>query len=317
MTCEDPTPIPVKLALTIDDLFQWRGIPQLDGYSYRTVSRRLTDAFANHGVRGVYAFSNTAPAAEGNTLAEVFDDWVEAGHHIGNHTHYHASLNLVTAKDYIRDIERAEALITRWLGAAPRRYFRHCYDTFGDTLEKRNEVQEWLDQADYAIAPGSIWFYDWNFAAAYLRAIKAADSDARKWLRQALVDTAVQQLRVQASAARQTFGRNPVHIWLVHGTALTADCIGAILDGFAARGVSFVSLEEAMADQMNQQQPGVTASFLNQVQKWAEAKGIVIQDCPPAILNDVENVCMLPGLGSDELFGGIMASSAQAVSDAS
>ena len=92
---------------------------------------------------------------------------------------------------------------------------------------------------------------------------------------------------------------------------IAADCIGAILDGFAAMGVEFVSLEEAMADPMNQQQPIVTPLFRNQVQKWAQAKGVPIEDCPPAILTELDNICPLPGMNGEEMVSVILANAAR------
>jgi peptidoglycan/xylan/chitin deacetylase (PgdA/CDA1 family) len=304
---------PIKIALTVDDLFQWKGVPELSGYPYQTIARRLTDAMGSHGVRGVYAFSNTAPVDDDRALSQVFDGWTEAGHHIGNHTHNHASLNWVTPKNYIADIEKTEALIARWSDAAPTRYFRHCFDMWGDTPAKRDEVLAWLGRAGYAVAPISLWFYDAQFSRPYARAIIAGDETAKAWLRQACVDTAIKQLGVQHAAARLIFGRDPVHIWLIHGTPIAADCIGAILDGFAARGVEFVSLDEAMADPMNNQQPLVTARFRNQIQKWAEVKGVPIEDCPPAILADLDNVCPLPGMNGEDLAEVILSTAAKAV----
>ena len=44
-------------------------------------------------------------------MHEIFDHWSEAGHRIGNHTHYHANLNWVDEGKYIHDIERTAELI--------------------------------------------------------------------------------------------------------------------------------------------------------------------------------------------------------------
>jgi len=312
MSIGGSTPAPIKIALTVDDLFQWKGVPPADGYDFRSIASRLTEAFAGHGVKGVYAFSNTAPADDPRTLAQVFDHWAEQGHYTGNHTHNHASLNWLSPQNYIRDIERTERLIRPWSDAAPVRYFRHCFDMWGDTVEKRGEVMDWLNRAGYAIAPISLWFYDAQFSIAYGRAMYSGDRAAMKWLREAFVETALNQLRTQAAAARLIFGRDPVHIWLIHVTAIAADAIGAILDGFAARGVEFVSLQEAMQDPMNQQQPIVTPLFRNQVQKWAELKGVPIEDCPPAILEELDSVCPIPGMGGDELVSAIFETAARA-----
>ena len=312
MSVSDSATGPIKLALTVDDLFQWKGTPELAGYPYQTIARRMTDAFNSHGAKGVYAFSNTAPVDDDRALNQVFDGWADAGHHIGNHTHHHASLNWLTPQNYIADIERTEALIGKWSDAAPTRYFRHCFDMWGDTAEKRDAVLAWLGRAGYAVAPISLWFYDAQFSLAYTRALIAGDETAKAWLREKCVETAVNQLRVQHAAARLIFGRDPVHIWLIHGTPIAADCVGAILDAFAARGVEFVSLEEAMADPMNQQQPLVTPLFRNQVQKWAQVKGVPIEDCPPAILAELDGVRPLPGFDSEALLATILSNAARA-----
>lgn len=298
---------PVRLAVSVDDLFQWLGTPDLPGYSASSITQRLTDAFAAHRIDGVYGFSNTAPADDDPTLYEVFDQWAAAGHYTANHTHNHASLNWVPASRYIEDIERTEQRIARWSDLAPTRYFRHCFDMWGDTAEKQAEVGDWLNRAGYEIAPISVWFYDAQFAIAYMRAVASGDRQAGQWLREKCVDTAVEQLRVQTTAARLIFGRDPAHILLLHGTAIAADCTKAILDRYAALGVEFISLEEAMTDPMNRGQPVVTAKFRNQVQKWAQAKGVAIENCPPAILAEVEEVCPVDGMMGHEAMGTILS----------
>lgn len=303
---------PIRLAVSVDDLFQWLGTPELPGYSAVSITRKLTDAFAAHGLQGVYGFSNTAPADGDPALYKVFDHWAETGHHTANHTHNHASLNWVPASHYIEDIERTEKLIARWSDRAPTRYFRHCFDMWGDTAEKQAEVAGWLARAGYEIAPISVWFYDAQFAIAYMRAVATDDREAKKYLRVKCVETAVEQLRVQTAAARLMFDRDPAHILLLHGTAIAADCTHEILDRYAALGVEFIPLEEAMKDPMNRGQPVVTAKFRNQVQKWAELKSVTIENCPPAILAEIEEICPVEGMMGHEIMADLLLRIAKA-----
>ena len=51
----------LKIAVTVDDQFQWAGVPFPDGYSPRSVSAKMIEAFDAHGVTGVYAFNSTMP----------------------------------------------------------------------------------------------------------------------------------------------------------------------------------------------------------------------------------------------------------------
>jgi len=96
-----------------------------------------------------------------------------------------------------------------------------------------------------------------------------------------------------------------IHIWLIHGTPLAADCLDAILDRFEAMGVTFISLEEAMADPMNNPVPIITRRFLNQVQKWADVRGQSIDDCPPAIFDQIEKISPIAGASYAEVMTGV------------
>ena len=303
---------PIRLAISMDDLLLWPDMPLAAGYSHLNITQAMTKAMKGHGVTGTYAFSATSPADGRPELYGVFDHWAEAGHHIANHTHHHANLNWVTVPNYLADIERTETLIEPWARRAPTRYFRYCMDNWCNTPEKHEGVQAYLDRNGFTAAPISIWFYDTEFLAPHWRALKAGDADGVKRVRQLFVDTAEKQLRVQAAAARAMFGRDPAHIWLIHGTPLAADCLGAILDRFAAANVTFVGLEEAMADPFNRDAvPIVTPRFLNQVQKWAALKGVAIEDCPPAVFEEIDRISPMPGHSTPEVMGRVF----RAISD--
>lgn len=292
----------IKLAVTVDDLFLWKGLPWSPGYKPETVVPEMTAAFSRHDLRNLYGFSATAPSGDAVRMQKMFDYWVENGHRIGNHTHYHANLNWVSEDQYIRDIERTAEIIEPWINAAPVRYFRYAMDNWGNTSAKYNGVQNYLGANGYTSAPVNVWFYDTEFLLAHVRVTKSGDKDAMSWLRSKFIDTAMEQLRLHASIARQLFGRDPIYIWLIHATPLAADCLDDILTRFSLAGVEFVDLEDAMDDPLNQKQaPLITDRFLNLIQKWAAHKNIPIEEAPPAIFDEVESLCPIEGLGYREV----------------
>ena len=239
---------PVKLAITMDDMLLWRGIPAHETHTSLGIAQAMTAALERHAATDVYAFSNTAPADDDPELLRVFDHWVERGHHVANHTHHHPSINWVDADTYIADIERTEAIIQRWSALAPKRYFRYCNDMWGDTEQKQQRVGDYLQRHGYTPVPVSVGFRDSRFLPAYWRTLKRDDREGIAYMRRVFVETAMHELRLHAANARAVFGRDPIHIWLIHGTPLGGDCLDEILDRFQAAGVQFVSLEEAMAD---------------------------------------------------------------------
>ena len=303
---------PVKLAITMDDLLLFRGVPMPKNYSSLGIARAMTSALTQHGASDVFAFSNTAPAEDDPELLRVFDHWTDQGHHVANHTHHHPSINWVDAATYIGDIERTEAIIARWAAKAPRRYFRYCMDMWGDTADKQAAVAAYLKRHGYTPVPVSVGFRDTRFHPAYWRTLKCDDREGIAYLRRAFVDTALHELRLHAANARAVYGRDPAHIWLIHGTPLGGDCLDEILDRFEAAGVQFVPLAEAMADPMNALvPPRVSPEFIHQVEKWALVHGVPVDDRPPTILEEIERLNPAPGESAAEIRARQLASVAE------
>jgi peptidoglycan/xylan/chitin deacetylase (PgdA/CDA1 family) len=165
------------------------------------------------------------PVEDDPGLQAVLDRWCEAGNHVGNHTHHHASLNWVSADQYIEDIERSEQYLDEWLARAATRYFRFTLDMWGDTADKTDQVVAHLARAGYLPCPVSTWFYDAQFISPYLRALAAGDEEGRRWIQDQVVHAAITQLQGQVAAAPPVHGRAPSHIGrmpIVHPTGFCA-----------------------------------------------------------------------------------------------
>ena len=296
-----------KIAVTVDDQFQWSGVPFARGWSPQRVSKAMIDAFADHGVRGVYAFNATAPTVGKPSDLDILDDWCAAGHHVGNHTHEHLSLNWMDVDTYLRDMDASEQLLSRWIEKSPTRYFRYAYAMEGDTEEKTRRVQSQLTKAGYLSNPVTLWFYDAQFMVAYQRAVALSDRNSMQWLEDNLVDTALDLITSQVAAAVSALGRSPSHILLIHGTAIAGATIGRILGQLAEADVVFVTSEEAMQDPANVIGPQLTTrKFRNVTQKYAELAGDPIPNMPPAILEEMERIAVIEGMAWSDVIGAAM-----------
>lgn len=303
---------PIKLAVSVDDPFMWRGAAFPDGYSAESIAESMIKAFAEHGVPGVYSFASTAPIDENPGWLDVLDRWVDAGHHVGAHTHNHVSLNWASAAAYNQDIDRNLDVLAPWLDRAPTKYFRYAFDMWGDDSQKTAEVQLHLARKGLTSAPISTWLYDVQFLIAYIRTLVAGDQEGQSWLRQTFVDTAVSALQNQATAARAVFGRDPIHIALIHGTPVAGDFYADVLAAYQEHGVTFVTLEEAMADPANHVAPPiVTRYFRNSTQKWAEYADIEVANTPPQVLHQVSALCPIDGLDDNSVFGPALQSASE------
>ncbi|MDP8999541.1 MAG: polysaccharide deacetylase family protein [Myxococcota bacterium] len=293
----------LKVAMTVDDLFMWPGLPFPEGSSPQWVSRQLIEAFADNGVKDVYAFSCTRPVEETKTLHEVLDAWCSAGHHVGNHTHYHCALNWCSAESYERDMERSEAILRPWIERAPTRYFRFAFDMWGDQREKTDRILLKLARTGFHYAPISVWFADTLFMFPHFRALAQKNSRVVDEVETLFVDEWMAQLKSQAEAARDAMGRDVTHVALVHGVPLAGATMGRICQRMREAGVEFVPLEEAMRDPFNAIAPPlIERRFRNFTQKWCAVTGTPVDNVPPRRLAQLESILPMPGMDPATVF---------------
>ena len=134
----------MRIALTLDDLPIWPHEACPSDTSPSEIASSIVDMLAKHYVSGVYAFANSWPLEVDPLWRSVLDEWVEAGHHIGNHTHSHVLLNDVSAEHYIQDVTAADELLRPWVSQAPSKTFRYTLNLWGNTEEKRLRVKAYL-----------------------------------------------------------------------------------------------------------------------------------------------------------------------------
>jgi peptidoglycan/xylan/chitin deacetylase (PgdA/CDA1 family) len=140
------------------------------------------------------------------------------GHLIGNHSHYHARLTLLTSAGLRRDVEQAEGRISEVTGSDPRPWFR-C--PFGDG-EDRPEVLDALRALGYRNV-------GWNV-------------DSEDWCESSSPESVRSAVAQGAGAARREPSVVLFHTW----SAATADSLTAIIEGLRAGGASLVTVAGAV-----------------------------------------------------------------------
>lgn len=175
---------------------------------------------------------------------DVLKQWHAAGLDLGNHTYSHRDLHVIGADAFTRDIMRGEEVTTAILGSRPK-WFRHPFLHTGNTLEAKQEVEEFLARRGYRIAPVTLDNSEWIFARAYDLAKNGA---ARKRIGEAYVVYMDAKLAYFEDQSRKLFGRDIRHILLVHANALNADWFGALAKSMKKRGYQFITLERALED---------------------------------------------------------------------
>jgi hypothetical protein len=276
----------MQLAFTMDDLPLW---PQSDpphGFTAKGIVASIRRALADHGIDGVYAFSNSWPLARDPGLASILDDWVADGHHLANHTHGHIQLIDVSAEVFARDIDAADKNLAPWIGAAPLRLFRHPLCHWGETDEKRRAINLHLSRAGLTPVDVTTWVYEWTWNRAWLAAREAGDRAAERFVFDSFVPFAIAQHRHDAAAAQAWFGEDTPGIALGHNVAFFAEIASDYFGGLIAAGVDFVPLERALTGAQQAAVGSVTsAEFLVLQQKIAASAGRLLPKIAPDMVD--------------------------------
>lgn len=273
----------MRMAFTLDDLPVFPHLALPDGHTPRAVATRIIDALARNGVSGVFALANSWPLDVDPDHAGILDDWVAAGHHIGNHTHSHPLLNETSAEDFNHDISVADALLARWIDKAPVRAFRHPLEFWGNTQDKLDQVNAHLDRLAYRGANVTSWFYEWEWDRAWRQLLLTGRQQEAEDLKAAFPDYVVAQVAHDARNCATVFGHDVIGIGLIHPVAFFPEVADALFARLSAAGVTFVPLAEALDDPAYlRSQTIVSDAFEVYQNKIGAADGLALDTVPPS-----------------------------------
>jgi peptidoglycan/xylan/chitin deacetylase (PgdA/CDA1 family) len=242
-------PVPTKMAITVDDIPAHGPLPR--GRTRADVHRELVDAFARHRVPEVRGYVIGQDALKNPDHRKALELWLDAGHPLGNHTWSHPNMEEIGVDAYVADIDRNESVLAELTGdpsGASWRSFRYPYLRQGFDEASSRRVREHLAKGNYQIAEVSIDFWDWDYQAPYVRCLEQRSEQGVAALRKTYVDRAIELLEWHRAAALDAFGRPIAHVLLLHGGVFTAEMIDELLAAYEARGVVWVTLDEALAD---------------------------------------------------------------------
>ena len=271
------------MAVTVDDLpFAGRGAPAgawgpTNESILRCLRERAIEAvgFVNEGK--LYHSADAAGAPSDERL-DMLGGWLDAGMELGNHTFAHAGLHDVPLEEFERGIAQGDTFTTQLLserGASPPRYFRHPYLHTGRDAATRTQIDEFLDERGYTVAPVTIDNQEWRVAFAYDRALAAGDVEAAQRVEAFYVDYMNAVVAYWEDQSRKLLGREPPQILLIHANRLNAAACPALMDAIAARGYRFVTLERALEDSVWSERADefFGAAGISWIHRWALSEG--------------------------------------------
>ena len=278
-----------RVAITFDDL------PTVsvagDGLAAdRAMTEELLAAIRESGAPAI-GFVNEGKLAPAGGPPEdariaLLERWLEAGLDLGNHTYSHPDLHRIPLEDFEKEVARGDEITRRLLAARQwrPRYFRHPFLHTGRDLATKAGLEKFLAARGYAVAPVTHDNSDWIFARGYAGAARRGDRALADRIAAAYVPYMEAKFDYFERQSRRLFGREIPQVLLLHANSLNADTFGALAAMMRRRGYSFVTLDEALADEAYRSADSYTgAAGITWLHRWALTRGgkdLVLPDEP-------------------------------------
>jgi peptidoglycan-N-acetylglucosamine deacetylase len=231
------------LLVTVDDLPLIPGV--YDPAERRAVTRALLEVLARYDVKavGLVTWSRMIDAEE----TALLEEWLEAGHELGNHSATHPSFTGVDFEAFEADVEAARERLAKLL--APRgttvRFFRFPFLREGDTPEKFAAMRRYLAGSGQQNLPVTLDTQDWAFEEPWL----AAPDDATRATVAAHYQASLRSdIIAQEALGDRLTGRAPAQILVLHASRVSAAQWPALFDWLLATGHRFARADEVLAD---------------------------------------------------------------------
>lgn len=266
-----------SVAVTIDDLPVVS--TRRDLKNRQEITRKLLAHITKARVPAI-GFVNEGKLFNGEKRDEAQVDllrqWLGARLELGNHTFSHLSLHDNPLEKYKAEILRGE-IVTKELLAAKNqkiRYFRHPYLWTGLSLDIKNDLNAFLTEHEYTIAPVTIDNSDWIFASAYDKAFDKGDRKLMRQIGAAYVPYLEAKTDYWERQSVKLFGREIKQILLLHANFINSDYFDDIARMYKKRDYKFITLDDALTDEAYKlPDTFVKRNGISWLHRWALARG--------------------------------------------
>jgi peptidoglycan/xylan/chitin deacetylase (PgdA/CDA1 family) len=240
------------MAITVDDLPAQRA-QSMSGEDLERTLLSLIELFEIESIPAIGFVNEVKLEVEGSVSprrVKLLEHWLNAGLELGNHSYSHPDLHRIELAEFEHDVLLGER-VSRPLAetrAMPWRFFRHPFLHTGLSLEIKHDLESFLADHGYRVAPVTIDNSEWIFAAAYDRAREQEDEELVDRVAATYLDYMESVVAFYEAQSLALFDREIPQALLVHSNPLNADHLGALIARLRVRGYRFIPLDEALED---------------------------------------------------------------------
>ena len=244
-----------QIALTFDDLPM--ASPRISLQHTININQKLLSTLKKEHVPAI-GFVNESMVEMNDETAERVDIlrlWVNQGFELGNHTYSHVDYNTIPFNAFVEEFKKGELYTKKVLQEKNKKikYFRPAFLSTGSTLEKKQKLENFLQDNGYIMALSTIESSDFTFNLVYLQAKFGQDSSKMKKVVKDYLDFTEKRLVYFESVTEEVVGTAIPQILLVHVNDINADNLDKLLQLLKAHHYEFISLGEALEDPVYRQ----------------------------------------------------------------
>lgn len=239
------------IAITFDDL------PVVcrceDNASRHDITDKLLATFKKFNIPVLGVVNEQKLETEGvpdTAKIRLLQKWLDAGQELGNHTYSHQNILDISFDAYKQEILMGERITRPLSQKAGRqfRFYRHPYLSAGNTLQVRKDLDVFLKEHGYIVAPNTITYQDYTFSGVYETALQKGDRALINRIREAYLAYTVERWEAAEQQAQDLFGRDIKQILMVHANRINADFFGDVASTMQRLGYTFITIDEALTD---------------------------------------------------------------------
>lgn len=241
-----------RVAVTIDDL-PYNTLTYNDIDEWEKITARLLAKISAENI-SVIGFVNEGKLYKDDVLDSARVDllrlWLNAGIELGNHTLTHIDLHHNSLEEFKENAIEGEKVTKALLAEKgwQLRYFRHPYLHTGRDLQTKQELEDFLKERGYTIAPVTIDNSEWIFARAYDNAFRDQDTLKLKEVGEEYLSYMEDKIAYYERQSNALFGYELKQVLLLHINRLNADYFDKLVEMMKKREYQFITLKEALED---------------------------------------------------------------------
>ena len=188
---------------------------------------------------------------------KVLESWDNAGHIIANHTYSHFNYNNPNNdfEKYRDDILRCDSLINGYKNF--QKYFRAPMLKSGETKEKRDSLNSFLQRMDYKNGYVTIDNSDWFINSRMIKFMEENPGESIEKYKEYYIEHLIDRAKYYDDIAYKLLGRRVKHTMLLHHNLTSALFLNDLMEAFEKEGWELIDAEDAFTDPVFEMIPDI------------------------------------------------------------